>query len=119
MSFNGYSRVDKFDGSYFNYFQTMKHRNTPANGINIYSFGFNPEALQPSGSCNFSKIPNTIMNFIMNPDIFTYKLSDIIPGIVPGSADDATSTCTIKIHIFAVSYNILRIIGGFGGMAYS
>ena len=119
LDFNGYSRVSKTDGYYFNYYQPMKHRNTPTDGINVYSFGLNPEEHQPSGTCNFSKIPSVIMNFELNPNIFKYKLSEVRPDIVKGSLEDIEMTTSVTIHIFAISYNILRIIGGFGGLAYS
>lgn len=119
LSFNGYSRVDKFGGNYFNYYQAMRHRNTPADGINLYSFGLFPEEHQPSGTCNLSKIPGVKMRFTFDDDFFTYKLSEVRPDITPGSEEDLTMTTAVTIHVFAISYNILRIIGGFGGLAYS
>lgn len=119
LDFNGYSRINNFPGSYFNYYQTMKHRNTPADGINVYSFGLYPEEHQPSGTCNFSKIPSVVMNFELDPKIFKYKLSDVRPDVVQGGSEDIEIITSVTIHIFAISYNILRIIGGFGGLAYS
>jgi hypothetical protein len=119
QSLNGYSRVDNFSGNYFNFYQTMKHRNTPTNGINNYSFALNPEEHQPSGTCNFSKIPSVIMNFELDKNIFNYKLSDVRHDIVADSSDDKILKTSCTIHIFSVAYNILRIIGGFGGVAFS
>ena len=63
--------------------------------INVYSFGLKPEEHQPSGTCNFSRID-------------TAKL-DI------GTASGMTTTDTI----YAVNYNVLRIMSGMGGLAYS
>ena len=119
LSFNGYSRIDNFCGNYFNCYQTMKHRNAPRPGINVYSFAIFPEEHQPSGTCNFSKIPSIIINFELDKNIFNYKLSEIRPDIVPNSSDDKTLTTSCTIHIFIIAYNILRIIGGFGGVAFS
>lgn len=61
--------------------------------INCFSFSLNPEEYQPSGTCNFSKID-------------TAKL-------VVSSNLQNTDT------IYAINYNILRIIGGQCGLAYT
>ena len=63
--------------------------------INVYSFALKPEEHQPSGTCNFSRID-------------TAKL-DI------GTSGGMDSTDTI----YAVNYNVLRIMSGMGGLAYS
>jgi len=65
--------------------------------IYCYSFALKPEEHQPSGTCNFSRIDNAQMIFDNNPG---------------GSA-----SCSLKV--FAVNYNILRIMSGMGGLAYS
>jgi hypothetical protein len=62
--------------------------------INCYSFALKPEEHQPSGTCNFSRIDNA--NLVTT----------------------ATSQPTIGT-IFAVNYNVLRIMSGMGGLAYS
>ena len=61
--------------------------------IYVYSFALKPEEHQPSGTCNFSRIDNAKMIFNAAP----------------------TATC----KIFAVNYNVLRIMSGMGGLAYS
>jgi hypothetical protein len=119
MNLNNQTRLDKFDGNYFNYYQTLKHRNTPADGINSYSFGLHPEELQPSGTCNFSRIPGVVMFFTLDSNLFTYNLSEVRPDVISGSADDTVLDTDVMIYVFAISYNILRIIGGFGGIAFS
>ncbi len=60
--------------------------------IYVYSFSLEPEEHQPSGSCNFSRI-----------DSAKILLS---------------SSCSIS-NIYAVNYNVLRILSGMGGLAYS
>ena len=59
--------------------------------INVYSFGLKPEEHQPSGTCNFSRIDNAQL------------------------VTDATLDGTV----YAVNYNVLRIMSGMGGLAYS
>ena len=60
--------------------------------IYVYSFSLEPEDHQPSGSCNFSRIDS----------------AKII----------LSSSCSIS-NIYAVNYNVLRILSGMGGLAYS
>ena len=62
--------------------------------INVYSFALKPEEHQPSGTCNFSRIDNAQLVF----------------GAAPGAATG---------KIYAVNYNVLRIMSGMGGLAYS
>ena len=82
--------------------------------IAVYSFALNPEDHQPSGSCNFSRVDEVTLvgsslqiprHFGNNP----HTLTDI----------GGTNSKNVRISIFAVSYNILRIMSGMGGLAYS
>ena len=85
-------------GDYFNLVQPYQHHTRiPANrGINVYSFALKPEEHQPSGSLNLSRIDNTVLQM------------NLIPGF-----DNA------NIKVYAVNYNVLRIMSGMGGLAYS
>ena len=62
------------------------------NEISMYSFALEPEEHQPSGTCNFSRI-----------DTATLELS----------------TAAVVQNIYALNYNVLRIMSGMGGLAYS
>tara|TARA_B100000902_G_scaffold393316_1_gene447321 strand:- start:811 stop:2733 length:1923 start_codon:yes stop_codon:yes gene_type:complete len=64
--------------------------------IYCYSFALKPEEHQPSGTCNFSRIDSSQLIFDDNP---------------------GDSSTTLKV--FAINYNILRIMSGMGGLAYS
>ena len=61
--------------------------------INVYSFALKPEEHQPSGTCNFSRIDTATLEF----------------GKAPTGIN----------NIYAVNYNVLRIMSGMGGLAYS
>jgi hypothetical protein len=63
--------------------------------IAVYSFALKPEEHQPSGTCNFSRIDNAQLT----------------------SLDTAPNSG--HITIYAVNYNVLRIMSGMGGLAYS
>jgi len=67
-----------------------------ADSIAVYSFALRPEEHQPSGTCNFSRIDTAQLQFLYG-------------------AGESTKS----IDIYAVNYNVLRIMSGMGGLAYS
>ena len=99
LQLNGHDRFQERKGDYFNYVQPYQHHtNTPALGINVYSFGLKPEEHQPSGTCNFSRIDNATLQLKVTSE--TVKES-------------------AKVRVYATNYNVLRIMSGMGGLAYS
>jgi hypothetical protein len=68
--------------------------------IYTYSFALSPEEHQPSGTCNFSRIDNAVLQL-------TYDNST------------QTSGQSLNLKVYAVNYNVLRIMSGMGGLAYS
>jgi len=102
LQLNGHDRFSERDGAYFNYVQPWQcHTNTPSDGINVYSFALNPEQHQPSGTCNFSRIDNATLNV-------TYD-----------SEFDFNTSGGGSFAIYATNYNVLRVMSGMGGLAYS
>jgi hypothetical protein len=100
LQLNGHDRFQERDGQYFNYVQPWQHfSNTPADGINVYSFALKPEDHQPSGTCNFSRIDNATLNV----------------SIVDKNDLDTDS----NLSIYTVNYNVLRVMSGMAGTAYS
>jgi hypothetical protein len=92
---NGQNRFIERKGEYFTLVQPYQHHsNIPLSNIQVYSFALNPEDNQPSGSCNMSRIDNIKLNVVPNVN------SDII-------------------YIYAINYNVLRVMGGMGGLAFS
>lgn len=99
LQLNAHDRFTKREGDYFNYVQPWQcHTNTPADGINVYSFAITPEEHQPSGTCNMSRIDNATLTL------------DIQESYVGQQAN---------ISVYATNYNILRVMSGMGGLAYS
>jgi len=120
LELNGFVRFENYEGSFFNYVEPYKrHRNTPSDGVNVYSFALNPEEPQPSGSCNFSMIGNSKLYLTIDSRAFVYNRSDIEPYIEKGSDDDTEEITTVKILVFATNYNILRLVGGYAAKAYN
>jgi hypothetical protein len=101
LQLNGHDRFSEREGRYFNLVQPYQHHtNVPATGINVYSFGLKPEEHQPSGTCNMSRIDNATLQLNVTHD--TVKSQ--------GGA---------KAFVYATNYNVLRIMSGMGGLAYS
>jgi len=103
---NGNDRFSAREGSYFNLIQPYQHHeNIPSNpGINVYSFALKPEEHQPSGTLNMSRIDTAVLNLDINQ---------------LGSYTVANAGISKNLHVYAVNYNVLRILSGMGGLAYS
>ena len=116
IQLNGHDRFSKKKTNYFTIVQPYQHKlghnkilnkntrewininNINANQINsvqMYSFCLNPKEHQASGTCNFSRIDNARLYY-----------NCIFP-------------LNKNIHLFALNYNILRIMSGMGGLIYS
>jgi len=111
LQLNGNDRFAVRKGSYFNLVQPYQHHtNVSANpGINVYSFALKPEDHQPSGTLNMSRI-DTATLMVNTVDKIQVK---------EGRTGTAASADYSGINIYAVNYNVLRILSGMGGLAYS
>ena len=99
LQLNGQDRFSEREGSYFDVVQPWQHHTrAPDTGINVYSFALRPEEHQPSGSCNFSRIDNAVLQLVLSS------------GTVAGTA-------TAKVRVYAVNYNVLRVMSGMAGVA--
>jgi hypothetical protein len=102
LKLNGHDRFAAQSVDYFTRYQPMLYhknytnRSTYLDSISVYSFALKPEEHQPSGTCNFSRIDSAQLVF-----------------------DDGPLVSTVDMHVFAVNYNVLRIMSGMGGLAYS
>ena len=101
LQLNGQDRFSEREGTYFDLVQPYQHHTrNPDTGINVYSFALRPEEHQPSGSCNFSRIDNATLQLVL-------------------SNATVEGTATAKVRVYAVNYNVLRVMSGMGGLAYS
>ena len=95
LKLNGHDRFAARPMTYFSRTQVYQHHSGEGglvdNSIAVYSFALKPEEHQPSGTCNFSRIDNARLN-LSNAD---------------------------ALFVYAVNYNVLRIMSGMGGLAYS
>ena len=117
--FNGYDRFYSESCNHTNYLIPFKHHsNTPNVGINNFCFALFPEEHQPSGSCNFTRLPNSILKFMIDKKMFQYYLSDIDPNVKKNTDEDILKTTTINIRIYSSKLNILRVSHGRSALAY-
>jgi hypothetical protein len=101
LQLNGQDRFSEREGTYFSWVQPYQaHTRAPDEGINVYSFALRPEEHQPSGTCNFSRIDNATLQLVL-------------------SNATVEGTKTAKVRVYATNYNVLRIMSGMGGLAYS
>ena len=97
LTLNGHDRFAPRNIKYFTRTQVWQHHTgygstqTDGDEIAVYSFALKPEEHQPSGTCNFSRIDNA--------------------QLVQSAAK--------SVEVYAVNYNVLRIMSGMGGLAYS
>jgi hypothetical protein len=136
LQFNGQDRLDRRYGDYFNKVQPYQHHtgsfdkevvsvtsnilyetapgvtgtldiydkvNSPQPGAYMYSFALKPEEHQPSGTCNFSRIDTATI-------VMTLDGSQTV---------NQDTDATWDVRVYAVNYNILRVMSGMGGLAYS
>lgn len=130
LQLNGQDRVPPLPGKYFSTVQPFQHHSGGSSnflnnmlistligagaplsaiqgysqgGIYVYSFAIKPEEHQPSGTCNFSRIDTATLVFSVDG------------GIAISNADNKN----YDIRVYAINYNILRIMSGMGGLAYS
>ena len=96
LKLNGHERFAPRPLTYFTRTQVLQHHSGEGGladlSIGVYSFALKPEEHQPSGTCNFSRIDNAQLSFSAAMDAF---------------------------DVYAVNYNVLRIMSGMGGLAYS
>lgn len=94
--FNASERFSPQNASYFRLVEPRKAGYcVPSKHIYMYSFALNPSEYQPSGTANFSKIDKPKLKFTLS-----------------GKSAETLS-------VFALNYNVLRIMSGKGGLGYA
>lgn len=106
IQMNNQDRLSERTGLYFTRQQRYQYHSgagafTGHPNIHVYSFALRPEEHQPSGTCNFSRLDNVNIHFTLN------------------TATQIAGTEYRLFRIYATNYNILRIINGLGGLAYT
>lgn len=96
---DGYDRFEARDASYFRLVQPFqRHTRVPDDFIYNYCFSLVPEAAQPMGSLNASRIDTIVLSMNMNPNIVRYNSG---------------------VTVYATNYNVFRIVAGLGGVLFT
>jgi len=140
LQINGQDRLDRRGGDYYNKVQPYQHhsgtmkpagfdttaylRQNPTTGVGntplvaadfvtatpqahraiySYSFALKPEENQPSGTCNFSRIDTATIVMQMSGNY-----------VVDENTDNVWN-----VRVYAINYNVLRVMSGMAGLAYS
>jgi hypothetical protein len=99
LRLNGADRFREREAKFFRVIQPyQRHTRVPRNFIYVYSFALQPEAHQPTGTCNFSRIDNATLEFTL---------------------DDCVIQKETQIIVYATNYNVLKIEGGIAGLIYA
>jgi hypothetical protein len=131
LQLNGHDRFSVRYADYFRKVQNLEHHTrVPRVGADLagqwadavqgalrqyiysYSFALSPEEHQPSGTCNFSRIDNAVLQLTYGADSGLGAAAGV-PALVTGTGQ------SLNLNIYAVNYNVLRIMSGMGGLAYS
>lgn len=112
LQLNGQNRMQMQHGSYFSHVVPLRcfYASPMSPGINVYSFAELPAEYQPTGACNFSRIDTARLVLSLraaNPDSDELHHNDTV----------VSAGGTVKIY--AINYNVLRIMAGMAGIAYS
>jgi hypothetical protein len=100
LIFNGSDRFTDRPSKYFRLTQPYQYfKCCPTKTIYTYTFALRPYDQQPSGTCNFSRIDSVKMNMTFNSTTQT--------------------TGPSKLQVYAVNYNILRIMSGMSSVVFS
>lgn len=107
--FNGEERFTAQDFEYFNYLQPFEYNiRSPSPGIYVYSFSVEKEVYQPSGACNMARINKVQLQVECTK----------VPSRVSQN-DTLQFLYGFDINVYAVNYNILRIMAGMGGLVFT
>jgi hypothetical protein len=99
LQFDGYDRFEEMSAEYFRLIQPwQRHTAIPNDFIYVYSFSLAPEAEQPMGTCNASRIDSIVLQLKMNQSV---------------------QTRAAGVTVYATNYNVLRISSGLGGVLFT
>jgi hypothetical protein len=96
LMLNGHDRYTERPGTYHRLVQPYQHHpHVPSRPVYVYSFALEASSHQPSGATNFSRIDNAQLYLTTRPNM-------------PAA----------RVKVLAINYNVFRIQGGMGGLAY-
>ena len=119
LMLNGHDRADVRVGAYYN--KVVPYQANKANpdaGIYFMSFALSPTQHAPSGSLNLSRIDSAVLALTFKEASAAGSASDIANCTTENTTITTANELT-ALRVFAVNYNVLRVMSGMGGLAYS
>jgi hypothetical protein len=99
LQINGSDRIEERPSQYYRLVQPFQHHlRIPNKKVYVYSLSLNADDIQPSGSLNWSRVDQAHLVLKLNPNMINTR------G---------------RVRVFAISYNLLRIASGLGGLAFA
>lgn len=106
-------RIKEREADYFRLIQNMQFfKKVPRKYIYTYSFCLKPNEPQPSGSANMSKV-----DFELDLEFDTTTVSENFKST--GGNYTGQTQNELEVKIYAVNYNILKVVGGQAGLVYN
>lgn len=104
LELNGIERIKKMNNLYFSRVTSYESlKNTLPDGLYFHSFCIDPMEIQPSGSCNFSRLDRKRLNIKLENN-FMNTIND---------------TDQIIVNVVAVNYNILKFSNGLCNLVFN
>ncbi len=128
LLFDGIERFERRDHSFFTDLQFYQHRihrhggrvrgdgsttcastsAPPLHGVMLYSFALDPSKSQPTGACNMSRINKVQLRVKTTP----------APTLNENNNGPDTLQHRYNIYVYSISYNVLRVLAGMGGLSF-
>ena len=97
---NGKNRFQERDSFFYNYLQSYYYfKNSPPDGVNVYSFSMHPDDTQPSGILNLGYINSKTLNITLGK--YNNTFNDYLAYFKTGT-----------VKVYALGYDILKIYKG-------
>ena len=121
--FNGHDRQAEKTIYYYQYQEPYAlHDRAPGREKQIYNYSFaeSPESIQPSGSCNFSRLNDPQFQFTLKSRLPVGFCGDPVSQNQAGSCGDTFNTkYDYNLFLYARGMNILRIMNGIAGLVFA
>jgi hypothetical protein len=112
LQLDGFDRFQVRDSGYFRLVQPWQYHTVIPEDFFVYSYSFaiQPEAVQPCGSLNASRIDSIVLQVNIDPTL---------AGIAPGTIIPSSTPPAFHGRVYAINHNVFRIADGYGGVLFT
>jgi hypothetical protein len=118
LQLDGFDRFQLRDAGYFRLIQPWQYHKIIPNNFYTYSYSFalDPESVQPCGSLNASRMDSIVLQVNLVPAVVT-QITAL--NLLDSSGNSRQCPSTFYARVYAINYNVLRIVDGFGGVLFT